>query len=116
MRGREQILQEQVVNYLSLKYPNILYTASVGGMRTHIGVARKMKRAGYRKGVPDLMIFEPSKDFVGLAIELKTEDGRLSPEQKYWLEALTARKWKAVMCRGFDEAIKTIDDYLKVGG
>ena len=112
MRGAEQILQEQVVHFLAMKYPDALFTASAGGMRTSIGTARKMKRAGYKRGTPDLMIFSPRSGKSGLAIELKTETGRLSPEQKEWLTALESCGWVARACFGLDDAEKTIDEYF----
>ena len=66
----------------------ILYCATMGGVRLTIGQARKCKAAGYRKGIPDLIIFTPSGGKVGLAIELKTLKGRPSVEQKEWVADL----------------------------
>ena len=75
--------QQIVINYLKLSYPNALYCASAGGMRTSFLQAVKMKRTGYVKGFPDLFIYEPRGSFYGLAIEMKKEKGgTVSPEQK----------------------------------
>jgi len=56
----EEFVQIAVVNYLKYQYPNALYCASAGGVRTSIKQAIKMKRTGYVKGFPDLFIYESS--------------------------------------------------------
>ena len=39
--------------------------------------------------------------------------GTVSQEQSEWIEYLNARGYKAVVCRGYQNAIETIGDYLK---
>ena len=105
--------QEIVVKYLRLAYPNALYCASAGGMRTSYLQAIKMKRTGYVKGFPDLFIYEPNQDYHGLAIEMKKEKGGVaSPEQKDWQEQLRNRGYASYICKGNEEAIKVIDEYF----
>lgn len=105
--------QQIVINYLKLAYPNALYCASAGGMRTSFLQAVKMKRTGYVKGFPDLFIYEPRGSFYGLAIEMKKEKGgTVSPEQKWWQEQLRNRGYCSYICKGKDHAIKIIDEYL----
>ena len=50
-KSPEYELQKSVVKYLKLKYKNVLYCGSAGGMRTNIRQAVKMKASGYKKGV-----------------------------------------------------------------
>ena len=71
-----------------------------------------MKRTGYVRGFPDLMILESSKDYKGLFIEMKTEKGVASKEQKWWREELTKRGYRSEICKGFDSAKQVIDEYL----
>jgi hypothetical protein len=105
--------QEIVIKYLKLAYPDALYCASAGGMRTSYLQAVKMKRTGYVKGFPDLFIYEPRGAFYGLAIEMKKEKGgTASPEQKRWQEQLRNRGYASYICKGKDEAIKIIDEYF----
>ena len=105
--------QELVIKYLRLAYPNALYCASAGGMRTSYLQAIKMKRTGYVKGFPDLFIYEPNADYHGLAIEMKKEKGGVaSPEQKSWQEQLRNRGYSSYICKGSEEAIKIIDEYF----
>jgi len=105
--------QEIVIKYLRLAYPNALYCASAGGMRTSYLQAIKMKRTGYVKGFPDLFIYEPNQDYHGLAIEMKKEKGgTASPEQKRWQDDLRNRGYSSYICKGSEEAIKQIDEYF----
>ena len=53
-----------------------------------------------RKGFPDLFFYEPRQGFNGLAIELKRDKGRATPEQKKWREQLTERGYRSVICKG----------------
>jgi len=109
----EQNQQEIVIKYLRLAYPDALYCASAGGMRTSYLQAIKMKRTGYVKGFPDLFIYEPRAAFFGLAIEMKKEKGgTASPEQKRWQEQLRNRSYASYICKGSEEAIKVIDEYF----
>jgi hypothetical protein len=48
-----------------------------------------------------------------LFIEMKrVKGGRLSAEQREWIDALQARGFEAVVCAGFAEAKKEVEKYL----
>ncbi len=70
------------------------------------------RQMGMKKGVPDLMLPIPMKGYHGLFIELKTDKGRLSQEQKNWIKALTTFGYKAAVCRGWEEAKDTLEEYI----
>ncbi len=119
----EFVEQCQLADWLHAQYPNLLWTASAGGMRTSIGTARKMKRMGYSKGTPDIFIAEPrrilkgERDNIyvshGLFVELKKErGGRVSPDQRRWLNELRIRGYIAEVAHGFNEAKIIIQKYL----
>jgi hypothetical protein len=112
MMQEEYKIQRDAIRLIDQKWPNLLYCASAGGMRTSMGTAVKMKAAGYRKGFPDLMIYEPRGKWHGLAIEFKTAKGRLSPEQIEWGESLTERGYFWYVCRSIDDAEAVISFYL----
>ncbi len=84
---------------------------SIGGM----GWMVRNRQMGMKKGVPDLMLPVPMDGYHGLFIELKTDKGRLSLEQKRWLMALERMGYKAVMCRGWKEALKVLEGYMHEG-
>jgi hypothetical protein len=117
----EYVLQCQVAQYLDLHPKHPLYSADCGGMRTSIGTATKMKRMGHKKGIQDVFVFEPRNNCHGLAIEIKTKEGEPYPdtkrgvpsvEQYTWMKDLNERGYKAVICYGFNECKKAIDEYL----
>lgn len=58
-------------------------------------ISQRMKalRNGYWKGVPDLLVFTKSKEYCGLAIEMKTPRGSVSKEQREALSYLESQGW-----------------------
>lgn len=84
-----------------------------GGSR-NVVEAVHFKQQGVKPGVPDIFLPIPTKKYHGLFIELKKDKGgRVSPEQHEWIDYLTKQGYKAQVCKGFDEAQKTIERYLK---
>ena len=109
---KEYQLQKAIINYIKLQYPNVLYCASAGGLRTSITQAKRMKATGYVAGFPDLAIFEPLNYSYGLFLEIKTEKGKPSKNQLHWINCLNERNYKAVVVYGFEQAKKELDEYL----
>lgn len=71
-----------------------------------------MVAAGYEKGIPDLIIYEPRGEFHGLCIEFKSKKGRLSEWQDVWLANLSHRGYYTAVERDSTAAIRLIQDYL----
>ena len=109
----ESRLQSEVVRYIQLQYPKASYCASLGGIRTSMTQAIMAKRTGYVKGFPDLFIYEARNGYHGLALEIKSNKGRATKEQKEWIEALNERGYKAEIVKGLPEILNCIDAYLK---
>lgn len=83
---------------LHLMFLNVLYCANAGaGLKLSMGQAVKTKRMGYRKGFPDMQIFEPRGKYHGMFIELKVGKNKASPEQIAWRDALLDRGYYAVI-------------------
>lgn len=98
------------------QYPELqwLFHVGNGGVREP-RAAERLKKEGVRPGVPDLILMLPRGVYHGLAIEMKRQDGgRLSKEQKAWLENLNSNGYRAVVCKGFEEARREILDYLSL--
>lgn len=74
-------------------------------------VAQKLKRMGVKPGVPDLLLPYPKGAYLGLALELKSEKGRLQQSQKEWLDNLQKVGWACRVCYSFDEAKKVLSEY-----
>ena len=113
MAQNELKVQIAVVNWIKYNFPEMLYCASAGGMRTTLSVAKKMKASGYVKGVPDLQLMQPTNKHHGMFIELKADKrSYATKEQKEWIAKLNNRGYYAVICKGFDDAIEQITGYL----
>ena len=98
------------------EYPdlNFLFAVPNGGHRSKRQGAL-LKLTGVKPGVPDLFLPVPRKGKHGLFIEMKVADrkkGRVSKEQKQWIEALITQGYEAKVCYGFEEARDAIVGYL----
>ena len=122
-RHEEHDNQAMVVKWAAImehKYPalKLLFAVPNAGIA---GGARRggwLKAEGVKAGVPDLMLpygYTYSNTFCGgLAIEMKTKTGRISPEQAEWHELLKRYCWEVAVCRSAEEAIETISRYLGI--
>ena len=109
---KEYQLQKEICKYLDLN--NILFCGSMGGQYQVFKSQRiKAKQTGYKKGFPDLFIYEPRGHYSGLAIELKVKYNKPTKEQLEWIKKLNERGYMAKVCTGIDEAINLIKNYLK---
>lgn len=113
----ESVEQRNVITWCDLQNgPYVLarrvYSIPNGSHKT-AATAMKFKREGLRAGYPDLGLDVPRGGFHGLRIEMKrVRGGRLSAEQEDWIVFLLDQGYKAVVCKGADEAIQAIKDYL----
>lgn len=73
----------------------------------------KLKALGLSSGVPDLIIVTPPPcgGFIGAALELKAEKGRLSDTQKEWLQILGGYGWAAACTRGYEDSINKLIEW-----
>lgn len=69
-------------------------------------------REGVKSGVFDLTLPVPRGGYHGLYIEVKTGKGKLSFNQKAWLEHYKLNGYRAEVCRSVDEIFKTIVEYM----
>ena len=97
----------------------LLVHGDSSGVRVPIGCAMKMKRAGAVKGWPDLFLPVPCESqpgqyyCCGLFIELKRRRGGVvSSDQQAVHDLLREQGYRVEVCRGAEEAIRVISDYL----
>ena len=108
---KEQVL---LIRWWKLQHPKLakcLFAIPNGGHR-NIVTAMKLKDEGVVSGVSDLFLMMPRGDWHGLFIEMKAKKGRVSPEQKEFLDVASGMGYLAVVCFGFDDAKKVIETYL----
>ena len=133
---KEEVLQQQVADYLRLQYPDVIFHSDFGsGTKLTMGQAVRQKRLnGGKRAWPDMFIAEPIevdhgepswRRYAGLFIELKKDGTRIVKtrkpdewasdhiaEQAGLLRRLRSKGYVAEFAVGFDEAKQIIDDYL----
>lgn len=77
--GHEDRLQKQVVAFLRVAAPDLLFFHPANGGFRNLREAAKLKAMGVRAGVADLAVVLP--DGRAAFVELKAGKGRLSPAQ-----------------------------------
>lgn len=113
MKHLEDNLQIACVKWFRLQYPNILVHHSPNGGRRDAREGARFKAMGTLAGFPDLFIPYPNKFFNGLFIELKSDKGVLSDNQKEVLSYLSGQNYICYVCRNIDNFIEVVNNYLK---
>lgn len=113
----EQAALFQWAAFNAAKSPELrlLYAIPNGGIRDG-RTAAILRKTGVKAGVPDVCLPVKRGTYGALYIEMKrAAGGRVSVEQKIWLNALAAAGNRAVVCKGWEQAAQTITDYLQGG-
>lgn len=114
---QEQIALFEWAKWQEGAHPELrwMYHVPNEGKRSRIQGAN-LKKQGLKPGVPDVCLPVARGGYNSLYIEMKRQQGgRLTEDQKEWIEGLTAQGNKAVRCDGWQEAAETILAYLKSG-
>lgn len=98
------------------KYPELklLFHIPNGGARDPVE-GRHLKEQGVKKGVPDLCLPVPRGQYGALFIELKTEKGKTSEAQDWWIRELNKVGCFAEVCHGWESAVRVLEWYLNLG-
>jgi hypothetical protein len=124
MASEEETLHIALCNYIKVQHPRVLFTSESSGIRVSIYQAKKLKSMRSCAGLPDIMIFEPRKNYYGMFLEIKREgtiiykkDGDIRAddhlkEQEEILHRLKQRGYFAEFVVGFEQAKAIIDYYL----
>lgn len=71
-----------------------------------------LKREGVLAGVADLFLSEPSGDYHGLYVEMKTDKGKQSDHQVIFEHKATGLGYKYVVCKSLDSFMDEVRSYL----
>ncbi len=117
MSQRESNIQQACVKWFALQYPQYkgcLIAIPNGGSRHPLEGAR-LKREGVVAGVADLQLLVAKKGFYSLFIEMKTPSkaSRQQPTQKAWQAVVEAQGYGYIVCRGLEEFMDIINNYLR---
>lgn len=119
MKHLEAAQQAQVIEWSKwaykakpTQYPNLdLLHCSLNGVKLSGTQAKIAKGQGMLSGVPDLFLPVPKNGFHGLFVEMKSEKGRVTENQEWFLSKTEGLGYKTAVCYSASEAIKTIQDY-----
>lgn len=115
LKKSEHQEQKALIQWFRMQYPRYrkyLWAIPNGGAR-HIRTAMTLKEEGVLAGVSDLFLMVPKGVHHGMFIEMKAKGGRVSDTQKEFIDAATLVGYAAVVCYGFDEAKKEVENYLR---
>lgn len=73
--------------------------------------SRIAKEQGMLSGVPDLFLPVPRQNYHGLYIEMKSQKGRVTDNQEWFLSKTEGLGYKTVICYSAKEAISAIQAY-----
>ena len=109
-RHIESEIQQSVVQWFRMKYPNYIIAAVPNGGFRNAREAAIMQREGVLAGFADLIIIVKQNI---LFLELKTPIGVLSKKQKEFQEKVNNLGFQYVVCRSFDQAVMVIVSWIK---
>lgn len=112
----EQIALMQWAQLRQGKWPELklLYHIPNEGKRTR-STGGRLVAAGLKRGLPDNHLPVARGGYIGLYIELKRADKRLSrvsAEQRKWMEQLSSAGHRCVVAYGWEEAAREIEAYM----
>ena len=129
MSKEELDIQMMLAEYLTLRYPGVVFRSDLGGIRLNMGQAMQVKRlqGGKGRGFPDFAILTARHGYHGLFGEIKTSADEVYTKAGRMRQDVHTQEQYRVLCRlcdegylagfwfGFDEARRIIDVYLQSG-
>jgi len=109
----EHQIQVALFDWLAWAYPGVYTYAVPNAAKRSPKLAVYLKKEGLRAGVPDVVICRPAGGYAGMYLELKSENGSVTDEQKKALLKLATEGYAAAVAFDLDTARTLIDTYLR---
>lgn len=100
------------IRHKSYGLPNAAFFAIPNGGARNAVTGAMLKREGVKKGIPDIFLACPNKDYSGLFIEMKFGAGKQTKEQIEFMEYAKIH-YQCEVCYDWQKAADIIDAYLK---
>lgn len=110
----EDIDHIKVINWFNHEFPELSDDLHhfANERKCSLAMGKKLKTMGVKRGVSDFFLGVGCGGYHGLWIELKVGNGRLSPEQRAFIERKLQRGYFAIAAWGFDATKEIIKTYL----
>lgn len=112
--------QVAVVKWFRLQYPGLdkAIRLSLNGINLSGGtkayrIMNQLKAQGLTVGESDLAFLVPRTGYHGLVVEMKTTEGKTTPEQDSYLRFMESLGYFATACYGHQHGIETIKAYME---
>jgi len=111
----ETDLHTKTVSFVKKRFPNSIFTVTLGENQDSSEKRIDSFKKGYLKGSPDLIINNLHKYYSGLVIEFKTPkgNGRLSKEQINMLHQYKLNNFKVLVSNDYDFIIEQLIEYFR---
>jgi prophage antirepressor-like protein len=111
----ETDLHTKVVSFIKKRFPDSIFTATLGENQDTKEKRIDAYNKGYLKGSPDIVINNLHKSYTGFAIEFKSPKGtgQLSEDQSKLLKAYQMNGFKTLVSNDYDFIIEQLIEYFK---
>lgn len=111
----ETDLHTKVVSFIKKRFPDSIFTATLGENQDTKEKRIDSHNKGYLKGSPDIVINNLHKSYTGFAIEFKSPKGtgQLSEDQSKLLKAYQMNGFKTLVSNDYDFIIEQLIEYFK---
>ena len=111
----ETDLHVKVVSFLKKRYPQSLFTVTLGENQDTVHKRIDSFKKGYLRGSPDLIINNLHKHYTGFCIEFKSPKGNgvLSPDQSMILQQYQNNGFKILVSNDYDQITEQIIEYFR---
>ena len=111
----ETDLHVKVVSFIKRRFPNSIFTATLGENQDTSKKRIESYNKGYLRGSPDLIINNLHKHYTGFCIEFKSPKGNgvLSPDQSMMLRQYQNNGFKTLVSNDYDHIIEQIIEYFR---
>lgn len=108
----EETIHKIVMDWVRLnpEIKRLIFHIPNEGRRSQ-GYGRLLRDLGMRRGVSDLFIAMPRRNYHGAWIELKSANGKLSEDQALFQLDMAQQNYFVTVCWAVEEAIETIKWY-----
>ena len=110
----ESELHYKVIHFIRRFFPHALIAASLGELQDTSQKRIDSWKKGYTAGTPDILILNHHSKYNGLAIELKTPNGKgiVSDKQSDCLEQYQRAKYKTLVSDEYDVVLLELANYF----